>query len=115
MQTKNKDELSYAPPAAQRWEEVRFRTYFRINHYSEVQDVPHLDNDYLKLLNSIGEMEALVVKIIDSFDFTGSWIPGLHRYAGDNPVLLVGNKMDVLPKSTNKNRLKDWMRRSAKE
>ena len=33
------------------------------------------------------------------FDFNGSLIPGLHRFIGDNPVLLVGNKVDILPKS----------------
>jgi ribosome biogenesis GTPase A len=33
------------------------------------------------------------------FDFNGSWLPGLHRFVGNNKVLLVGNKADLIPKS----------------
>ena len=38
-------------------------------------------------------------KIVDIFDFNGSWLPGLHRFVGKNPVLLIANKADLLPKS----------------
>ena len=37
------------------------------------------------------------------------FIPGLHRFIGDNPVLLVGNKVDILPKSL-KPKMVQWMR-----
>ncbi|HEX7063745.1 MAG TPA: ribosome biogenesis GTPase YqeH [Bacillales bacterium] len=115
IQTKNKDEVGYAPPASLERDSVLCRRCFRLRHYGEVQDVPLGDDDYLNLINRIGETDALVVKIVDIFDFTGSWLPGIHRFAGDNEVLLVGNKIDLLPKSTNQHQLKNWMRRSAKE
>ena len=65
-------------------------------------------------MNAIGESNALIVNVIDIFDFNGSVIPGLHRFVGDNPVILVGNKTDVLPKSLNPNRLKNWLQQQAK-
>ena len=46
-------------------------------------------------------------------DFNGSLIPGLHRFVGDNPVLLVGNKEDLLPHSLKRSKIKDWMRQEA--
>ena len=50
----------------------------------------------LRLLNEIGEHDALIVNVVDIFDFNGSIIPGLHRFVGKNPVLMIGNKVDVL-------------------
>lgn len=115
IQTENKDEIGYAPPASLERDPVLCRRCFRLKHYGEVQDVPLGDDDYLKILNRLGQEEALIVKIVDIFDFTGSWLSGIHRFVGNNDVLLVGNKVDLLPKSTNHRRLKQWMRRSAKE
>ncbi len=86
-----------------------------MKHYNEVQDVSLTDDDFLKILNGIGQTDGLVVKVIDIFDFNGSWLPGLHRFVGNNKVLLVGNKADLLPKSIKKNKLIHWMKREAKE
>jgi hypothetical protein len=115
IQTENEEKAGYAPPASLERDAVLCRRCFRLRHYGEVQDVELGDDDYLKILDRIGHTEALVVKIVDIFDVTGSWLSGLHRYVGNNDVLLVGNKIDLLPKSTNQNRLKHWMKRSAKE
>ena len=54
--------------------------------------------------------EGIVVKIVDIFDFNGSWISGLHRFVGNKDILLIGNKADILPKSVNRNRLINWMK-----
>ncbi|HEX6922424.1 MAG TPA: ribosome biogenesis GTPase YqeH [Bacillales bacterium] len=115
IQTEKKNEVGYAPPASLERDPVLCQRCFRLKHYGEVQDVPLGDDDYLKIINRIAETEALVVKIVDIFDFTGSWLPGIHRFAGNNDVLLVGNKVDLLPKSTNQHQLKKWMRHLAKE
>lgn len=69
----------------------------------------------MKILNGLGNKDALIVKIVDIFDFNGSWLPGLHRFVGNNKVLLVGNKVDLLPKSVNHNKLIHWMKQQAKE
>src|SRR5690606_39422791 len=34
--------------------------------------------------NGLGERKGLIVKIVDIFDFNGSWLPGLHRFVGNN-------------------------------
>lgn len=115
IQTDRPGELGYAPRSALEKEEIICQRCFRLRHYNEVQDVELSDQSFLDILHAIGNTDSLIVKIIDIFDFNGSWIPGLQRFVGKNPVLLVGNKVDLLPKSTNKNKLVNWMKKQAKE
>lgn len=115
IQTEDPSKLGYAPKSSLDKEEVICRRCFRLKHYNEVQDVELTDDDFLKILNGIGESKGLIVKIVDIFDFNGSWLPGIHRFTGGNDVLLVGNKVDLLPKSVNHNRMKNWLQHQAKE
>lgn len=115
IQTEDKTKLGYAPPAALKKEQVVCQRCFRLKHYNEVQDVHLTDDDFLKILNEIHHQDALIVKIVDIFDFNGSWLPGLHRFVGNNQIILVGNKIDLLPKSVKKNRLVHWMKYEASQ
>ncbi|WP_306979233.1 ribosome biogenesis GTPase YqeH [Alkalicoccobacillus murimartini] len=115
IQTENKGELGFAPPSALKREVIICQRCYRLTHYNEVQDVSLTDDDFYKILNTISEKKALIVKIVDVFDFTGSWLPGLHRFAGGNDVLLVGNKVDLLPKLINRNKVINWMKFSSKQ
>ena len=115
IQTENKEELGYAPVSSLQKETVICQRCFRLKHYNEVQDVSLTDDDFLKILNEIGRSDSLIVKIVDIFDFNGSWLPGLHRFTGKNKVLLIGNKVDLLPKSVNKQKVINWMKKEAKD
>ncbi|WP_216828997.1 ribosome biogenesis GTPase YqeH [Alkalihalobacterium elongatum] len=115
VQTTDKSQLGYAPTSALERDVVICQRCFRLKHYNEVQDVELTDDDFLKILNTLGKTNSLIVKIVDIFDFNGSWLPGLHRFVGNNDVLLVGNKVDLLPKSLNNNKLINWMKRSSKD
>ncbi len=119
IQTEDKNGLGYTPQAALEKGlasgEVYCQRCFRLRHYNEIQDVSLTDDDFLRLLNELGQKDALIVNVVDIFDFNGSLIPGLHRFVGDNPVLLVGNKVDILPKSLKKSKLTQWMRERAHE
>lgn len=115
IQTENPKEAGYAPKSSLGRENVICQRCFRLKHYNEVQDVGLTDDDFLKILNGIGRSDALIVMIVDIFDFNGSWIPGMHRFVGNNKILLIGNKVDLLPKSVKPNRLMNWMKHEAKE
>jgi 30S ribosome assembly GTPase len=115
VQTEEPRELGYAPKSALEKETIICQRCFKLKHYNEVQDVSLTDDDFLKILNRVGETDSLIVKIVDIFDFNGSWLPGLHRFVGGNDVLLIGNKVDLLPKSVKHNKLINWMKHSAKE
>ncbi|WP_078382670.1 ribosome biogenesis GTPase YqeH [Sutcliffiella halmapala] len=115
IQTEDKSGLGYAPSSSLTKETVICQRCFRLKNYNEIQDVSLTDDDFIKILNSIGHSEGLVVKIVDIFDFDGSWLPGLHRFVGNNKILLVGNKVDLLPKSVKPNKVINWMKQAAKE
>jgi 30S ribosome assembly GTPase len=115
IQTEEPEQLGYAPSSSLEKEVVVCQRCFRLKHYNEVQDVSLTDDDFLKILNGIGQKDALIVKIVDIFDFNGSWLPGIQRFAGKNPVVLIGNKADIVPKSVNQNKLIDWMKKESKD
>ncbi|WP_273129784.1 ribosome biogenesis GTPase YqeH [Bacillus weihaiensis] len=115
IQTENEELLGYAPESALTKEEVICQRCFRLKNYNEIQDVSLTDDDFLKILHGIGESPGLIVKIVDIFDFNGSWLQGLHRFVKGNQILLIGNKSDILPKSVKKQKLINWMKKEAKE
>ena len=57
--------------------------------------------DYPKVLSVIKDKFAIVILVIDLFDFPCSIWPGLLDIIGlKRPVLVVGNKVDLLPKDS---------------
>lgn len=115
IQMENEHQPGYAPASALKRDVVVCKRCYRLTHYNEVPDILPQDEDFITLLNRIGEAKALIVYLTDIFDFNGSWVNGLRRMAGKNDILLVGNKVDILPKSTNHERLMRWMRHMATE
>ncbi|WP_069364635.1 ribosome biogenesis GTPase YqeH [Salisediminibacterium beveridgei] len=115
IQTEDKNKAGYTPSSALEREILICQRCFRLKHYNEVQDVSLTDDDFLRILNELGNKKGLVVKIVDIFDFDGSWLNGLQRYVGQNPILLVGNKVDLLPKSVKRQKVIQWMKKAAKD
>lgn len=115
IQTTDPNKAGFVPQSALEKQkgEVYCQRCFRLRHYNEIADVEYTDDDFLEFLNQLSEKDALIVNVIDIFDFTGSLIPGLQRFVGDNPILMVGNKEDLLPKSLKRSKIKDWVRQSA--
>jgi ribosome biogenesis GTPase YqeH len=117
IQSTDANEIGYTPESAIQKglekNELYCQRCFRLRHYNEIMPVSLTDDDFLRLLTQIQDANALIVYVVDIFDFNGSVIPGLHRFVGDNPILLVGNKEDILPSSLKRSKLKDWMRQQA--
>lgn len=117
IQTTDPHGLGYTPKSALEKGKATGELYcqrcFRLRHYNEIAPVSLTDDDFLRLLNQIRDANALIVYVVDIFDFNGSLIPGLHRFVGKNPVLLVGNKEDLLPRSLRRPKLRDWIRQQA--
>ncbi|UHA74230.1 ribosome biogenesis GTPase YqeH [Paenibacillus sp. 481] len=115
LQTEAIELPGYVPQKALERTPVICQRCFRIKNYNEAMSVAFDQDDFLRMLGRIGQEDALVIHIVDLFDFDGSIISSLQRFVGTNPVLLVVNKIDLLPKATNWNRLKNWVQRQAKE
>ncbi|MDR0297574.1 MAG: ribosome biogenesis GTPase YqeH [Streptococcaceae bacterium] len=95
--------------------EIICQRCFRLRHYNEIAPSSLTDADFLRLLNSLADKNALIVNVIDIFDFNGSLIPRLARFVGGNDVLLVANKRDVLPHSLKVHKLTAWIAEEAKK
>lgn len=87
---------------------------FKLMHYHTKMESHLSQDDFLKVISTIGEKDALVVYILDLFDFNASQIPGLMRHIGYNDVLVLANKRDLLPASLKEHRLMMWVRRQLK-
>lgn len=119
IQTTDKKKAGFTPSSALEkgleMGQVYCQRCFRLRHYNEISDVNISDDDFIKLLHEVGDSDALVVNVIDIFDFNGSVIPGLSRFVLGNDVLLVGNKKDILPKSVKDGKVTQWLMERAHE
>jgi hypothetical protein len=115
LQTEDSGRVGYIPEQALQRTPTVCQRCFRIKHYNEAASVTLDQDQFLRILSGIAETQALVVHIVDIFDFEGSLIGGLHRFVGTNPVLLVVNKLDLLPQALNWNRVKNWVQKQAKD
>ncbi|PCS00091.1 GTP-binding protein YqeH [Lactococcus fujiensis JCM 16395] len=118
IQTEDKDALGYLPSGAlkkkiENDEDLYCQRCFRLRHYNEIAPTALTDEDFLKLLEKIGKQNALVVNVVDIFDFNGSLIPNLHKLTGNNDLLMVANKRDILPKSLKVNKMTNWLKEQA--
>jgi 30S ribosome assembly GTPase len=115
LQREDPGSIGYIPEAAFGKSPLVCQRCFRIKNYNDMSSVTLNQDDFLRMLGSVAAKKALVVHIVDVFDFEGSLIAGLQRFIGNNPVLLVVNKIDLLPKVSNWNRIRNWVQRQVKE
>ncbi|MBM7633789.1 ribosome biogenesis GTPase YqeH [Geomicrobium sediminis] len=112
VQTKDSDKPGYAPKAALERDVIVCQRCYRLTHYNEVPDVPLTDKDFDKLLDDVSKSDALVVMIVDLFDVEGSWMMK-RKDLNHLPLVIVGNKFDLLPHSVNENKIKLWLKKEA--
>lgn len=119
LQSDDPKKAGYLPAAALKKAEagetdnVYCQRCFRLRHYNEIMPVDLNNDDFLALLNSLATKKALVVNVVDLFDFSNSLLASLKRFVGDNEFILVGNKFDLFPLNSRQSRIKDWMRQEA--
>src|SRR5690625_373971 len=115
IQSKDKDAIGYAPSSSSTRTEVYCQRCFKLRHYNKNESVSLDSDDFLQMVSTIHNTDSLVVHLIDIFDVDGTLLKNLLRIVGNNPIILVGNKVDLLPKSTNRSQLKNWVRGDTKE
>ena len=118
IQTIDKKAIGYIPKAAldkqlESDKDIYCQRCFRLRHYNEIIPTSLTNEDFLNVLSEIKNKHSLVVYLIDIFDFNGSLIPNLRNLIGENDLLLVANKIDVLPHSIKLKRIVDWLQNTA--
>eukprot|EP01133_Synstelium_polycarpum_P004235 gene4235-4940_t len=86
-----------------------------LKNYGKVVPIRIPVEEFRSKLQPIKDMNVVVVKVVDIMDFNGTFVNDFRRIIGNNPVILVANKLDILPADVHKNRIEDWLRRECKE
>jgi len=60
-------------------------------------------------LKGLADRAALIVKLVDMVDVSGSFLTRVRSLVGRNPVILVGTKADLLPRGTDPLLVKQWL------
>ncbi len=115
LQTESKEKQGYIPQSVSIEDDAYCQRCFQLRHYNKNQPASLDDDEFLEMVSSIRNTKSLVIHLIDIFDVSGTLLHHLPRIIGNNDVILVGNKLDLLPKSTNQRKLKHWLFRLAKE
>ncbi len=114
IQVDNPEAKGYLPATAFEKGKAKGEFYcqrcFRLRHYNELQDLDISEDVFLDRLNQIAEDDAFVVHVIDLFDIEGTIISGIERFIQGQPYIVVGNKLDLLPKSVKENRIRHWLK-----
>lgn len=114
LQSTEENKAGYVPSSvlkrpSSELQNIYCRRCFRLRHYNEVSDVELTDDDFLRMLNEISSKDALIVNVVDIFDFSGTLITGMQRFAGNNPLLIVGNKIDLVPNAVSHGKIRQWL------
>lgn len=96
-------------------EDIVCRRCFRLKNYNEVTPLSITKDDYFNIISQIGNENALIVKIIDIFDIEGSLIPQISKLTNHNDLVVIANKVDLLPKSVKENKLLHHLKRIMSE
>ena len=92
----------------------------KLKHYGAIDDKlrPGWSTDamlepsrFKDLLSVVKLRRCLVVVLVDLFDFHGSLLPSLSTLIGNNPLLVIANKIDLFPESYSELRIKSWIKK----
>lgn len=117
IQSHNPNHIGYVSEIAliEKGENVYCQRCYGIRHHN-LKYLPENNlQDYYAKIKVIKEENALAVSIIDVMDITGGFIQNLKEYIGNNKVLVIVNKTDILPKKMKLNFIENYIRKVAKE
>ncbi len=105
LQTEAKDEVGYANKIDA---ELCQRCY-RLKNFNETPNIKLTNDTFLDILKNVADEKGLIVWVVDLFDFNGTYIEMVKNIIKDNPIILVGNKRDLLPKPVSNQKLINWL------
>ncbi len=82
---------------------------YQIKNYNKLPTTKLENEEFDKLLLEVGKTNKLILWILDTADLEGSYIKNIEKYLKKNKVILVGNKVDLLPKSLSEKKIKNWL------
>ena len=112
LQTHDENLAGYVPllVSADLGDNVYCKRCYQIIHNGKKYTPEISDNDYYSKISVIKDQKAIVVLMIDIMDIYGGFIPNLHKYIGNNQVIIVVNKVDIMPKDVHLKKIEERIR-----
>lgn len=82
---------------------------FRLMHYNELPKVVASNSDYEKVIDEVIKRNGLIIFIVDIFQFKSTFNKKMIDKLRNKDVILVANKYDTFPKSTNISNIVNWL------
>ena len=112
LQTHDELKPGYVPllVSADLGDNVYCKRCYQIIHNGRKYNPEISDNDYYEKISVIKDQKAIVVLMIDIMDIYGGFIPNLHKYIGNNQVIIVVNKVDIMPRDVHLKKIEERIR-----
>lgn len=111
LQSEDKQALGYTPKRDADY----CQRCFRIQHYDDVTISMKQGIDSDAVLSKIAEKDALILWVVDLFDFEANIVAGINRHLSGKDIILVGTKRDLLPDTLGNQKLGQFIIRRLKE
>ena len=108
LQNTDPSQTGYTPKLID-GETVLCQRCYRLQHYGEARDEELLKPDYKSVFSKLMKKQGLIVYVVDLFMLESSIIKDLTPFIKDSPILVVANKRDILPRSINDNKLREFV------
>lgn len=117
LQADHPNEVGYVPEKhLHQHEVVLCQRCFKLQHYNQdILQEPVVDSNFLTLINRIRDTKSLIVYIVDLFSFETSFNHQITEAIKGFPIILVGNKIDLLPKSTPDEKLLTYLKNRSEQ
>lgn len=109
LQEEDPNKRGFIPKIDPAVDKLYCKRCFRLNNYNELPKILATNKEYEAVVDDLLTKNGLIVLIVDLFDFTGTFIPKILDKLRNKNVILVANKLDLLPKSVKIEHIVDWL------
>ena len=88
---------------------------YRMMHYNELPKIVASNKDYEHVIDDVVQRNGLIVFVVDIFAFKATFNKKMIDKLRNKNVILVANKYDVFPKSTNVSNIVNWLSRECEK
>ncbi len=88
---------------------------YRMMHYNELPKIIASNKDYEHVIDDVIQRNGLIVFVVDIFAFKATFNKKMIDKLRNKNVILVANKYDVFPKSTNIANIVSWLSRECEK
>lgn len=107
LQDENKDQAGFVPQLTT--ESKYCKRCYRMMHYNELPKIVASNEDYEHVIDDVIKKNGLIVFVVDIFAFKATFNKKMIDKLRNKNVILVANKYDVFPKSTNIENIVKWL------